>query len=266
MENICLSGDLINHLGAPLSTFWPQPPKLGLWFYACYSVTQSYLSLCFPVDCSTPGFPVFHNLPELAQTHVHWVGDAIQPSHPLSSPSPLSFNLSQHQGLFWWVGSLHQVTKVLELQHRFFQINIQGWFPLDLTGLISLQYKGLSRVFSSTTVQKHQFFVPTQGCPLCYLGFPGGSADKESACNAGDLASIPGLGRSPGEGNGNPLQYPLQYPFFFFFPPTLVFLPGESLGQRSLAGYSPPSCKEPDTTEQLSLHFKWFYATDRNFL
>ena len=64
------------------------------------SVAQSYLTICNPKDCSTPGFPVHHHLPELAQTHVHWVGDAIQPSHPLSSPSPPAFNLSQHQGLF----------------------------------------------------------------------------------------------------------------------------------------------------------------------
>ena len=63
------------------------------------------------MDCSTPGFPVHYQLPELAQTHVHWVSDAIQPSHPLSSPSPPSFNLSQHQGLFKWVSSLHQVPK-----------------------------------------------------------------------------------------------------------------------------------------------------------
>ena len=69
-----------------------------------------------PTDCSTPGFPVHHQLPELAQTHVHWVSDAIQPSHPLSSPSPSAFNLSQHQGLFQWVSSLHQVAKVLEFQ------------------------------------------------------------------------------------------------------------------------------------------------------
>ena len=67
-----------------------------------------------PMYCSTPGFPVHHQLPELAQTHVHWVGDAIQPSHPLSSPSPPTFNLSQHQGLFQWVSSSHQVAKVLE--------------------------------------------------------------------------------------------------------------------------------------------------------
>ena len=86
----------------------------------CSSVTESCLTLCDPMDCSTPGFPVLHHLPELAQTHVCWVGDAIQPSHPLSSPSP-SFNLSQHRGLFQWVGSLLQMVKVLELQHQFFQ-------------------------------------------------------------------------------------------------------------------------------------------------
>ena len=86
------------------------------------SVTQSCLTLCNPMDCSMPGLPV-HQLPELAQTHVHRVDDAIQPSHPLLSPSPPAFNLSQHQGLFQWVSSSHQVTKALELQlqHQFFQ-------------------------------------------------------------------------------------------------------------------------------------------------
>ena len=75
------------------------------------------------MDCSTPGFPVNHQLPELTQTHVHRVGDAIQPSHPLSSPSPPALNLSQHQGLFKWVSSSHQVAKVSEfqLQHQSFQ-------------------------------------------------------------------------------------------------------------------------------------------------
>ena len=68
--------------------------------FSLSSVTQSCLSLCDPVDCSTPGFPVHHQLPELAQTHVHQAGDAIQPFHPLSSLSPPVFNLSQHQGLF----------------------------------------------------------------------------------------------------------------------------------------------------------------------
>ena len=85
------------------------------------SVIHSCPTLCDPMDCSTPGFPVLHHLTELAQTHVHWVGDAIQPSHPLSSPSPPAFNLSQHQGLFQWVASSHQVAKVLELQSQSFQ-------------------------------------------------------------------------------------------------------------------------------------------------
>ena len=88
-----------------------------LTFYcSCYcSVTKSCPTLCTPMDCSTPGVPVLHCLPEFAQTHVHWVSDAIQPSNPLSSPSPLTFNLSQHQGLFQGVSSSHQVAKVLEL-------------------------------------------------------------------------------------------------------------------------------------------------------
>ena len=87
------------------------------------SVPQSCSILCDPMDCSTPGLPVHHQLLEFTQTHVHWVSDAIQPSHPLSSPSPPVFNLSQHQGLFQWVSSSHQVAKVLEfqLQHRSFQ-------------------------------------------------------------------------------------------------------------------------------------------------
>ena len=86
------------------------------------SVTQLCLTLCNPKDCSKPGLPVYHQLLEFTQTHVLWVGDAIQPSHPLSSPSPPAFNLSQHQGLVQWVSSSHQVAKVLEfqLQHQFF--------------------------------------------------------------------------------------------------------------------------------------------------
>ena len=87
------------------------------------SVTQSCPTLWDPMDCSMPGFPVHHQLPELAQTHVHGVGDTIQPSHPLLSPSPPTFNLSKHQGLFKWVSSSHEVAKVfeLQLQHQSFQ-------------------------------------------------------------------------------------------------------------------------------------------------
>ena len=86
-----------------------------LLVHACVLSFQSCLTLCNPMDCSTLGFPVHNQLPELAQTHVHQVSDAIQPSHPLSTPSPPAFNLSQHQGPF---SSLHQVAKVLEFQHQ----------------------------------------------------------------------------------------------------------------------------------------------------
>ena len=87
------------------------------------SVFQSCPTLCDPMDCSMPGSPVHHQLPEFTQTHVHWVSDAIQPSHPLSSPSPSALNLSQHQGLFKLISPSHQVAKVLEfqLQHQSFQ-------------------------------------------------------------------------------------------------------------------------------------------------
>ena len=101
--------------------------------YQFSSVAQSCPTFCDPMNHSTPGLSVHHQVSESTQTNVHWVGDAIQPSHPLSSPSPPALNLSQHQSLFNW--------------------SVLGW-----TGWISLQSKGLSRVFSNTTVQKHQFF------------------------------------------------------------------------------------------------------------
>ena len=104
------------------------PTRIAIYTHTCISVqfssvAQSCLTLCIPMDSSMPGFPVHHQLPELAQTHVRRVSDALQPSHPLSSPSPPAFNLSQHQDLFQWVSSLHQMAKVLELQlqHQSFQ-------------------------------------------------------------------------------------------------------------------------------------------------
>ena len=100
---------------------WSNLAAVCLFFSSVQSLSR--VRLCDPMDCSTPGLPVHHQLPEFTQTHVHWVSDAIQPSHPLSSPSPPALNLSQHQGLFQWVSSSHQVAKVLEfqLQHQFFQ-------------------------------------------------------------------------------------------------------------------------------------------------
>ena len=123
------------------------------------SVAQLCPTLCNPMNHSTLGLPVHHQLPEFTQTQVHWVGDAIQSSHPLSSPFPPAPNPSQHQSfpvsqLFAWGG---QSTGVSSLA-SFLPKNTQGLSPSEWTGWISLQSKGLSRVFSNTTVQKHQFF------------------------------------------------------------------------------------------------------------
>ena len=152
--------ELFNYLpcGITCHNFW-KIASLSLDYFQFSSVTQSCKTLCNPMNRSTPGLPVHHQPPEFTQTHVHRVGDAIQPSHPLLSPSPPAPNPSQQQSLFQWVNSSHEVAKVLEFQpqHHSFQ-----WTPrtglLGWTGWISVQSKGLSRVFSNTTVQKHQFF------------------------------------------------------------------------------------------------------------
>ena len=135
---------------------------LVLYVYAfccCCSVTKSRQTRCDSMDCSTPGFPVLHYFLEFAQTHVHWFSDGIQPSHPLlppfsscpqSFPASGSFPLNQ---LFTSGGQRIGASASASV----LPMNIQGWFPLGLTDLISLLSKGLSRVFSSTTVQKHQF-------------------------------------------------------------------------------------------------------------
>ena len=90
--------------------------KCLLWLGCCTCWAAQSCLTCSPTDCSMPDFPVSHHLLELAQTHVHWVSEAIQPPHPLSSPSPPTFNISLHQSLIQWVSSLHETTKVLELQ------------------------------------------------------------------------------------------------------------------------------------------------------
>ena len=121
----------------------------------------SCVQLCDPMDCSTPGLPVPHHSLEFVQVHIHCISDAVQPSHPLSSHSPPTFNLSQHQGLFQWVSSSHQLAKVLE-----FQLQCQSFqwiFRTGWTGWISLHSKGLSRVFSSTTVWKHWYICRMLG-------------------------------------------------------------------------------------------------------
>ena len=130
------------------------------YLYQFSSVAQSCATLWDPMNCGTPGLPVHHRLPEFTQTHVYWIGDAIQPSHLLSSPSPPAFNLSQHQGLFKWVSSSQTGGQSIRVSAStsVLPMNTQDWSPLRWTGCISLQSKGLSRVFSNTTVQKHQFF------------------------------------------------------------------------------------------------------------
>ena len=110
--------------------------------YHFSSGAQSYPTLCDPMDCSMPGFPIHHQLPELAQTHINWVGDAIQRSHPLLFPSPPTFNLSQHQGLFQWFSSSHQVAKTLELQ-------LQHQPFTEYSGLISFRMDWLDLLVSA---------------------------------------------------------------------------------------------------------------------
>ena len=114
------------------------PCRLTVWYITVQfsSVTQSCPTLCDPINCSMPGLPVHHQLPEFTQTHIHWVGDAIQPSHPLSFPSPPAPNPSQHQSLFQWVNSSHEVAKVLEfqLQHQSLQRNPRADLQNGLVG------------------------------------------------------------------------------------------------------------------------------------
>ena len=142
----------------------PQSISQDLRFIVQFSsVVQWCPTLCDPMDYRTPGFPVHHQLPKIAQTHVHWVGDAIQPSHPLLPPYPPSIqpSIQPRSRVFCnesllrirWLQSIAASTSASVLP-----MNSQGWFPLVLTGLISLQSKGLSRVCSNTTIQKHQFF------------------------------------------------------------------------------------------------------------
>ena len=137
----------------------PQLKKISTHFCCCYSIAHSSPTLCDPMDCNMPGFPVLHYLLEFIQTHVHWVNDAIQPSHPLSSPSPPAFNLSSIRGfsndlvlrIRWPSIGPSASASVLPM-------NIQGWFHLGLTGLI-LQSKGLKSL-----LQHHNLIASVLQC------------------------------------------------------------------------------------------------------
>ena len=124
----------------------------------------SHVQLSDSMNRSMPGLPIHYQLSEFTQTRIHWVHDAIRPSHPLSSSSPPAHNVSQHQSLFKWkdwllFASVGQVSAEVSASASILPMNIQDWFLLGWTGWISLQSKGLSRVFPSNTVEKHQFLV-----------------------------------------------------------------------------------------------------------
>ena len=163
LENECLHGSQVN---------MHTPKNICVYVYVCVCVCVcvcvlwafisvqfccSIMSICDPRDCSMLGFPVQNQLPELVQTHVHWVSDAIQQSHLLSSPSPPAFNLSQHQGIFQMSQFFVSGGQIIGVSASasVLPMNTQDWFPLGLTGWISLQSKRLSGVSSNTTVQKH---------------------------------------------------------------------------------------------------------------
>ena len=196
----------------------------------CVCISQSVQSLsrvglCDPVDCSMPGIPVCHQPLEFTQTHVHWVGDAIQPSHPRSSSSPPTFNLSQHQGLFKWVSSLHQVAKVLEFHFNISPSNEYSGlisFTMDWFDLLAVQgiVKSLLQHHSSKTsvLQHSAFFIVQLSHPYTttgktialtrrtFVGFSNGSDGKDPACQR-RRCRFNSWRRSPWEGNGNPLHY-----------------------------------------------------------
>ena len=214
------------------------------------SVAQSYPTFCDPMDCSTPGLPVHHRLLEFTQTHVHWVSDAIQPSHPLLFPSTPTFNLSQDQSFFpmsqFFISGGKKIG--VSASASVFPMNIQDWFPLGWIGLISFQFKGFSRVFSIPIVQKHQFFGAQlslggkpvlylkRGLQRCNLGFPVNSVGKNLLPM--QKMQVRSLGWE------DLLEKEWQS--------TPVFLPEEFHEQRSLVGYSPWGCTELDIAKWLN--------------
>ena len=146
-------------LKATSSTGW-----INKWWWCCFSVAVSCLTLCDPMDCSTPGSSVLHHLPEFAQTSIHWVSDVIQSPHPLSPPNPRSscpqsfpasgsFPVSQ---LFTSGGQRSAASASV------LPMDIHGWFPFELTGLLSWQSRGLSRVLTSSTVPGSGIFFSSE--------------------------------------------------------------------------------------------------------
>ena len=167
-----MNGDLLRNYWNPLARVLHMYVHKSIceWFIHKYKkwmlhravlITLLCLTLCDSMDCSTPGSPVLHYLLEFAQTYVHWVSDAIQPSHLLLSPCSPALNLSQHQSLFLcWLFASGGQSIWASASASALPMNFQGWFPVRLTGLILLS-KGLSRVFSNTTYESIKSFFYT---------------------------------------------------------------------------------------------------------
>ena len=141
------------------------------------SVTQSCLTLCYPMNCSTPGLPVHNQLPESTQTHVHWVSDAIQPSHPLWSTSPPAFNLAQHQGLYKWVHYSHQVAKYwsfcfnISLSNEYSGLITFRMLYLDLPVVQGTLRSLLQQHSSKESILQHlTFFIVQLSHPYVIIG------------------------------------------------------------------------------------------------
>ena len=223
------------------------------------SVAQSCPTLCNPMDCSMPGFPVHHQLSELAQTHVHWIGDAIQPSHLLLSPSPPAFNLSQHQGLFKWVSFRIRWPKYWSFSFSINSsncLNIQDWLPLGWTGLISLQSKGLSRVFSnqirsdeisrsvmSDSLRPHESQHARPPCPSPTPGVHSDSRPSSQWCHPAIsscrplllLPPIPPSVRVFSNESTLPMRWPKYWSFSFSIIPSKEILGLISLQSKGLS-------------------------------
>ena len=154
-----------HYLSTETNTVWYHLYVESKKKYKFSSVAQSGPTLCNTMDYSMPGLPVHRQHLEFTQTHVHWVSDAIQPPYPPSSPSPPTFNLSQHQGLFKWVSSSHQVAKILEfqLQHQSFQWK-SGLISFKMDWLDLLAVQGTLKSLLQHHSSKHQFF-----CAQLYL-------------------------------------------------------------------------------------------------
>ena len=244
----------------------PNFPVLWRWLFSSSVMSNSSR----PHECSMPGFPVPHHLPQFVQTCVHWVNDAIQPSHPLSSPSRPAFSLSQHQGLSQWIGSLHQVTKELELQHQFFQwifrIDfLQDWpvwscCPRDseesspAPQFESISSLALSLLCTSLVAQSVKSLPAMKDTQVQYLDGED-PLEKEMATHS----SIPAW-RIPWTEEPGGLQrvkhdWVTSLSLFTCmhwrrkWHPTPVFLPGESQGRGSPVGCHLWGRTELDTTE-----------------